>query len=350
MEFEIGREDCVLRLWFGAMVLMLAPLAFGARAEAAESPPRTLALALAPVGNAWRAALLGSWERTAAGAIRDGRVAEAPMHLAKANTIAAEAAQLTALIATHPSAIVIDAGSPQALNPIVRQACDAGIVVVSFDGIVTEPCAYRVQYDFHKLGAMELDYVATRLPSGGRLLEMRGASSTDLDDTIHDGIAAAVAAKPRFQTVAQVHGNWRRGDAKRNVGSVISVLPAIDAVLTQGGEALGVADAFIGSDRPMPIIILGNRADELAWWKAQRDADGYQTLSIAPSPGIASLAFRIAQMVLDGTDVPHDVTAPFLTVESGDLDQALETAQDGGFYSRDYTRADAEQAVAATRP
>jgi ribose transport system substrate-binding protein len=99
----------------------------------------------------------------------------------------------------------------------------------------------------------------------------------------------------------------------------------------------------------MPTIILGNRADELAWWKTQRDAGGYRTLSIAPSPGIASLAFRIAQMILDGADVPHDVTAPFVTVEAGELDQALAAARTTGFYSRDYTRADAEKVVAQSR-
>lgn len=92
----------------------------------------------------------------------------------------------------------------------------------------------------------------------------------------------------------------------------------------------------------MPTIILGNRAEELAWWKQRRDADGYRTLSVAPSPAIAGLAFWIAELILDGADVPHDLTAPFLAVEDGDLDRALAAAT-GGFYSRDYTQADAEQ-------
>jgi ribose transport system substrate-binding protein len=64
---------------------------------------------------------------------------------------------------------------------------------------------------------------------------------------------------------------------------------------------------------------------------------------------MASLAFWIAQMILDGVDVPHDVTAPFLTVEAGDLDQALAATPPGGYYSRDYTRAEAAAVVAASR-
>ena len=41
----------------------------------------------------------------------------------------------------QPDAILVDAGSATALNPTIKKACDAGIVVISFDQIVTEPCA-----------------------------------------------------------------------------------------------------------------------------------------------------------------------------------------------------------------
>jgi len=58
---------------------------------------------------------------------------------------ATQAAQIQNLILQGYDAIVINASSPEALNGAIKQACDAGIVVVSFDGIVTEPCAYRVR-------------------------------------------------------------------------------------------------------------------------------------------------------------------------------------------------------------
>ena len=66
-----------------------------------------------------------------------------------------------------------DAASPTALNGAIKEACDAGITVVSFDGIVTEPCAWRVKVDFKKMGADEIAYLAGRLPDGGNLLEIR---------------------------------------------------------------------------------------------------------------------------------------------------------------------------------
>ena len=63
-----------------------------------------------------------------------------------------QAAQIQNLILQGYNAIVINAASPDALNGVVKQACDAGIIVVSFDGIVTEPCAWRIAVDFKKMG------------------------------------------------------------------------------------------------------------------------------------------------------------------------------------------------------
>ena len=77
-----------------------------------------------------------------------------------------QAAQIQNLILQGYNAIVINAASPDALNGAIKQACDAGIVVVSFDGIVTEPCAYRVVVDFKDYGKQEVEHMAKFQPQG----------------------------------------------------------------------------------------------------------------------------------------------------------------------------------------
>ena len=93
-----------------------------------------------------------------------------------------QAAQIQNLILQGYDAIVINAASPTALNGAIKQACDAGIVVVSFDGTVTAPCAYRVVVDYKALGAEEVDQMAKLQPKGGNLLEIRGLAGTSIDD------------------------------------------------------------------------------------------------------------------------------------------------------------------------
>ena len=81
-------------------------------------------------------------------------------------------------------AIVLNAASPTALNGAVKEACDAGITVVSFDGIVTEPCAWRIAVDFKQMGKDEVLYLAEKMPEGGNLLEIRGLAGVFVDDEI----------------------------------------------------------------------------------------------------------------------------------------------------------------------
>ena len=65
---------------------------------------------------------------------------------------------------------------------------------------------------------------------------------------------------------------------------------------------------------------MGNRQDELAWWKEQKDANGYETMSVSIAPGVSTLAFWVAQQILDGKEVPKDLTVPFLRIDQDDLE------------------------------
>ena len=75
-------------------------------------------------------------------------------------------------------------------------------------------------------------------------------------------------------------------------------------------------------------------------------ADGYQTLSIAPAPGIASLAFWVAQMILDGQEVPKDLTVPFLRIDQDNLETNLANTEKGGVANTEYTLDDAKKVMA----
>ena len=175
-----------------------------------------------------------------------------------------QAAQIQNLILQGYDAIVINAASPDALNGAIKQACDAGIVVVSFDGIVTEPCAYRVVVDFKDMGKQEVEQMAKFQPKGGNLLEIRGLAGTSIDDAIHAGILEGVAAHPEFKIVGSVTGDWDQTTAQKAVATVLPSLPDIVGIVDQGGDGYGAAQAFAAAGKPRPTIIMGNRQDELA--------------------------------------------------------------------------------------
>lgn len=315
----------------------------------ADTSAKKIALSNNYAGNSWRQAMLTSWDKITKQAVADKQVAAADAFTTAENQATEQAAQIQNLILQGYDAIVINAASPTALNGAVKEACDAGITVVSFDGIVTEPCAWRIAVDFKAMGASQIDYLAKAMPKGGNLLEIRGLAGVSVDDEIHAGIVDAVAKNPQFKIVGSVNGDWAQDVAQRAVAGILPSLPEVAAVVTQGGDGYGAAQAFAAAKRPTPTIVMGNREDELQWWKQQKDASGYETMSVSIAPGVSTLAFWVAQQILDGKDVKKDLTVPFLRIDQGNLEENLKNTQKGGVANVEYSQEDAQKAIASAK-
>ncbi len=332
------------RLFLSAATLALT--AGAVSAQDADTNGKRIALSNNYAGNSWRQAMLSTFQETADQAVADGIVAAADPYTTSENQATEQAAQIQNMILQGYDAIVLNAASPTALNGAVKEACDAGLIVVSFDGIVTEPCAWRIAVDFAAMGKEEVDYLAGRLPEGGNLLEIRGLAGVFVDDEISKGIHEGVSENDQFEIVGSVHGDWAQDVAQKAVAGILPSLPEVVGVVTQGGDGYGAAQAFEAAGRDTPLIVLGNRQDELKWWAEQRDANGYETLSLSIAPGVASLAFWVSQQILAGEEVPKDLTVPFLKITQDTLDEALESTPEGSVANVSYTLEDAQQVIA----
>ena len=111
-------------------------------------------------------------------------------------------------------------------------------------------------------------------------------------------------------------------------------------MVTQGGDGYGAAQAFKAAGRTVPVIFMGNREDELAWWKQQKDASGYETMSASIAPGASTFAFWVAQQVLSGAAVPKEMTLPITVVTQKTLEDDLKRTDAGGVTNVDYSQAD----------
>jgi ribose transport system substrate-binding protein len=310
----------------------------GAQVASGDTSSLKIALSNNYAGNSWRQAMLKSWSNVADAAVKQKVVAAAPTFTTAENQATEQVQQMQNLILQGFKGIAVDAVSPTALNGVIKQACGAGVTVVSFDGIASEPCAYRITVDFRKLGSMQVDYMAKRLNGTGNLLEIRGLAGVSVDDEIHQGIVDELKKYPGLKIVGSVHGDWTQTVAQKQVAGILPTLPKIDGVVDQGGDGFGTAKAFAEANRPMPIIILGNRQEELAWWAEQRKKGNYETLSVTIPPGCSTFAFWITQQLLAGKKLPHDIQMPLLEVKADELDSVLAKTPPGQLANKEYTR------------
>jgi ribose transport system substrate-binding protein len=327
-------------LAFGILsAAILAALAGPASAQVATGNTSSAKIALSNnyAGNSWRQSMLKSWSDVADVAVKDKVIAAAPTFTTAENQATEQVQQIQNLILQGYKAIAVDAVSPTALNGIIKQACAAGVTVVSFDGIATEPCAYRIAVDFQGMGRMQVDYLAKRLNGKGNLLEIRGLAGVSVDDEIHAGMVDELKKYPNLKVVGSVHGDWTQTVAQKQVAGILPTLPKIDGVLTQGGDGFGAAKALQEAGRPTPIIILGNRQEELAWWADQKKT-GYQTMSVTIPPGASTFAFWVTQQLLAGKKMPHDIRMPVLEVKPEELDAVLAKTPAGALANKEYSR------------
>ena len=323
-----------------------AAAAFSAGAFAADTGVATgdtsgkkIALSNSYAGNSWRQQMLKTWDRGTSEAVQNHIIKAAKV--VNANASAPEQAnQIESLIVEGWDAIVINAASPTALNGVIQEACDQHIVVVVFDGLATAPCAYKVAYDYVSAGRQEADFVAAHLNGKGNVLEVRGIAGVSVDDDFHKGVTEEFAKTPGIKIAGSVHGNWTQTIAQKEVASVLPSLPPIEGVVTQGGDGWGTYEAFKAAGRPTPLIVFGNRQDELALWAdLLKQNPNYDTFSVSSAPGCASVAFWVAQQVLAGKKVPNMITLPLPIIHKDELDAWLKVMPPGSVATPVYTQA-----------
>jgi len=303
-----------------------------------DTSTKKIAFSNSYAGNSFRQVMIKSFEDEAAKAKAAGKIGGSTVASSN-NSVTEQASQIQNLILQGYEAIIVLAGSDTALNGAIKDACDAGIVVVAFASGVTEPCAYVVDYNLDSYAKAELDFIASKLgDKPANILEIRGMAGDGFDKRLNAGVNKALAAHPSYKKVGEVYGQWTGTVAQKEVSGILPSLPQIDAVLTQGGDGYGAAQAFKAANRPLPIIVMGNRQDELALWKKEHDATGYEIFSLGATPSVSQVAFWVAQQILAGKKVPKFVEVPLLQINQPDLGAWLKTVPEGGVVNAEYTQ------------
>jgi ribose transport system substrate-binding protein len=124
-------------------------------------------------------------------AAASGEVAE--LNIAHRNTDAAgQLEDIRNLIAAGVDAIVVNPSDQEALNPAIKEATDAGIVVVAVDQAVTEPSAYVLSNNQEEYAYLGAKWLFEELGGEGNVFYMRGAAGAGADDDRDAGFQRAL--------------------------------------------------------------------------------------------------------------------------------------------------------------
>ncbi len=225
------------------------------------------------------------------------------------NDVSKQSQQLTNLIAERVDAIVINAASPTGLNGILNQAAARGILVVSFDNVVTTPKALKVNTDQLKFGQMLAEYLVKKLNGKGNVIMVTGVAGTYVDQDRNKGAEMVWAKNPGIKVVSRYTGMWDSSTAERNTAAVLNSLPQIDGIWCQGGTD-GVLKAFIAANRPLPPTA-GEAENGFRKFMIGYMGHKVEGISIGQPPYLSVVSLELARRILNKQYARQDITIPF---------------------------------------
>jgi len=284
-----------------------------AHQASAQDKKYTIYLSNNFVGNDWRQQM----ERVAEVSVNKGPLAgRVDLKVENVdNTVQAQINSLNNILRAKPDAILIDGGSAEALNPTIKKACDAGIVVISFDQVVSEPCAYALESDWNRIPAVLAEWMAKQLGGKGKVFVDRGLAGAPISAQLENGYLDVLKNYPDIEVIGNYNGEYALGPEQAGVASLLAAHPQVDGILTQG-YGTGAMKALQDAGRPLvPVTAFSYNGTAVAC----AQTEGAKCILGSNPAYLSSEAIKLAVDILDGKPKPADrhvlVYGDFLTTD-----------------------------------
>ena len=216
------------------------------------------------------------------------------------NTVQAHIQSLNNIIQTRPDAIMLIPSSDTAMNPSIKRACAAGIIVVTISAPVTEKCAWNANQDFY--GGMKAvgRWMGQVLARKGNVFVDRGIPGLGISKDIENGFLAGLKqAAPNVKVVGRFDGQYAPGPEQSGIANLLVGNPDVQGVMTQG-YCTPVFNAFKAAGKgDVPATCYGYNGELTACSKS-----GRKCAVLSGSPVVMQIAMKVALDKLEGRPTP----------------------------------------------
>lgn len=210
---------------------------------------------------------------------------------------AGQAADIRNLIAVGVEAVVINPDrSDDELTAAVREAIDAGIVVVGVNQPVAEEGAYLMATDQEEYGYLGARWLFEAMGGKGNVVYMRGKAGDPVDDQRDAGFKRALAESPDIKVVAEIPTDWDQAVAVEQLNAFLATEQKFGGIWTSGVDSVVVDALKIAGSPYVPIV----GADNGAFVSQLLSEDGLDGAAVTNPAAVGGAAVRLALQVLDG--------------------------------------------------
>jgi ribose transport system substrate-binding protein len=244
------------------------------------------------IGNGWREEMICSIKAQAEASGLVSKVVVANRNGGPSEQIA----DIRNLISAGANAIIINPSDREALNPVIKQAADKGIVVVAVDQAVSAPEAYVLTNDqvaYAKIGAK---WLFERLGGKGNVVEMRGIDGVPADADRHKGFTEVAKDYPGI-TVTSVFSGWALNKTAQVTKDLIASGKQIDGIWTSGIDST-VVDAYKTAGKPFVPVVGADNNGFIGQMIDLKDK-GFVGAAVSNPPAVGGAGLGLALDVLE---------------------------------------------------
>ncbi|TAN18892.1 MAG: sugar ABC transporter substrate-binding protein, partial [Rhizobiaceae bacterium] len=307
------------RLPYGRAALAAAVLALGVSGADAQDTYKVF-LNMSYSGNTWQASAANGIKALAATPPYDKQVQFKT--IISGTDVQKQISDLQSMIAAGANAILLYPLSPTALNRTIKQACDQGVLVFTYDSTVTAPCAYNVSNITARYGANTAQWMVNQMGGKGELIFNHGVAGTTVTKTYDEQAYGVFKKYPGIKIVGDFYGNWNDATSQEEVTKILAAHPNADAIWTVDGT-YGSLQAVINS-RPNRLVVIAGQSNNgyrLDMADPAMQAKGLKGVSSSAGPAVGGYAFKLMMEVLTGKKklTAHNIEYPLPWVEPQDV-------------------------------
>jgi ribose transport system substrate-binding protein len=207
------------------------------------------------------------------------------------------------LISAGVNIIVMNPSDRTALDPVIKEATDKGIVVVTVDQGVDSTTAYQLYNNQVKYAQLGADWLFKQLGGTGNVVEMRGINGVSADADRHQGFMQTLQNYPNIHVVKETFTNWSLDPAAQQIKDILGSGLKVDGIWTSGIDST-VVDGYTTAKKPyVPVVGADNDAfmGDLINLKGQ----GLAGAAVTNPPTVGGAGLALGLDVLQGKTEPH---------------------------------------------
>jgi ribose transport system substrate-binding protein len=212
-------------------------------------------------------------------------------------------ADMRNLISAGVNVIVANPSDRSALDAVIKEASDKGIVVVTVDQGVTAPQAYQLYNNQVKYAQLGADWLFKQMGGKGNVVEMRGINGVSADADRHQGFMATLANYPNIKVVKETFTNWSLDPAAQQIKDILGSGLKVDGIWTSGIDST-VVDQYVTAKKPF-VPVIGADNDAFIGQLINLKSQGLAGAAVTNPPTVGGAGLALGLSVLQGKTQPH---------------------------------------------